>query len=234
MLTMLKRALEVWKSLDRKDRLLPEAPAKDPEGRARLESQYPEGGLVLQHFSRDLPRKDGATGRGWTGQAWNQDFAWFTKEEARSMVPETREPGARRAVPEAIVRRLASRHLLDTVRGQTSPYRNDQIEKAELSLTVTKAEGETVHFRIEGVTRAVEGRRGYEPKILGRAAWDAKEGRFSAFEMVAAGPRWGGTTYNVRRDDPGPEPMGIFFRMAPTTEGPDRIAPAHAWNYFGK
>ena len=85
-----------------------------------------------------------------------------------------------------------------------------------------------------GPHRTVEGRRGYEPRILGRATWDSKEGRFTAFEMVAAGPRWGGTTYNVRRDDPGPEPMGIFFRLAETSEGPDRVAPAHAWNYFGK
>lgn len=250
MLRMLGRALEKWKKLDPKDRLMANPPPRNPEGRRRLEDQYPEGGLVLQQFSRDLPRAGGqGPGRspGWTAGAWNLDFAWFTAEEARSMVPASRETGSRHAVPEKLVRRLACRHLLDNVRGETSSFRNEHVQKAELGLTLAKVEGDLLHFTIEGATRAVEkgkwqlrgwheapvnAERGYEPRLLGRASYDAKAGKFTAFDLVAVGPRWGGTTYNVRADDLGPHPMGVYFRLAETAEGPDRVAPAHAREYF--
>lgn len=246
MLAMLRRAIEKWKKLDPKDRLMAHPPPRQPDGRWRFENQYPEGGLVLQQFVKDLPRA-GGQGRGWTAGAWNQDFAWFTKDEMHSMIPPSRELGARHRVPEKLVRRLATRHLLDTVRGQTSSFRNEHVKKAELTLAVAAVEGDLVHFTLEGATRAVEKgkwqlrgwhepavetERGYEPRLLGQATYDTKRERFTAFDLVAVGPRWGGTTYNVRADDLAPQPMGIYFRLAQTTEGPDRVAPAHAWDYF--
>ena len=244
---MLEKALRNWKQLDRSARLQADAPAKAPEGRFRLEAKYPEGGLVLHVFSRDLPRPKGSPGAGGDRKAWNTDFAWFTREEAASLIPRDLVVGSRRTMPERLALRLATRHLVDNVRGQTIPFAPEHVERAELSLTVRKLTSVRVELKIDGKTRAVhrgtwqvrgwrepavEMERGYETELRGRAVWNTEEQRFERFEMVAIGPRWGATTYNVRADDLGPAPMGIAFRMAATTQGPDRVAPAHAWGYF--
>lgn len=247
MLEMLETALRKWSELKPEERLLREAPPRNPEVRPRNETKYPEGGLVLQVFSRDLPRSDSASD-GWTGQAWNIDFAWFTKEEARSLLPAALEPGSRHDAPDPIVRRLARFHLVDNVRGQTPPFSAEHLQKAKLSVQVARREREMIHLKLEGVTRAVEkGRwpieglqsrsmemeRGYDAKLLGRAVYDLKAGRFVSFDMVVVGTRWGATQYNVRGRDLSPAPMGHALRLAPTSEGPDRVAPAYAgWDYF--
>ena len=245
---LMRKALGKWKTLDRSERLQADAPERSPPDRFRLEARYPEGGLVLQVFSRDLPRGDAGEGAGRDGgAAWNTDFAWFTKAEAATLVPAEPEVGVEHAAPARLVRRIVTRHLVDNVRGQTKPFSGDHVEKAELTLTVDAVDGARVHLRIDGASRAVEKgvwqvrgwrepakeiERGYESRLRGRAVWNSAEGRFDRFEMVAIGPRWGATKYNVRADDLGPAPMGVAFRMARTTEGPDRVAPAFAWGYF--
>jgi hypothetical protein len=244
---MLREALRKWNAMEKKDRLAEAAPPAAPEGRRRHESDYPDGGLVLQVFSRDLPREGEAARGDWRSRAWNLDFAWFTREEMMSLAPPSREPGARHAAPAKLVRRLARFHLVDNVRGQTPPFRDEHVTKAELAIVVERVEGDVVHLALEGATRAAEtgewpidglrGRprkseRGYETKLAGRAAWDAKAERFTRLDLVAAGSRWGATQFNVRGDDRGPAPMGVAFRLAAPT---DRVAPAYAgWGYFNR
>lgn len=233
---LLRRALEAYAAMDKAERLLPSAPPKSPAGPGGL---YPEDGLVLQVVARDLPRADGGDKVGMWAKAWNSDYAWFTREEAQAMVPAP-EAGARRTVPERLTRRLARYHLLDTVRGEPPDPGDGRQARAELAFEVTAVDGDEVRLRIAGASRTEEKDAGFESKIVGRATWNLKAKRFTAFEMVATGPRWGDMTVTgSRRDDPGPHPMGVAFRLAATREGSDRVPPIHvlrgqAAKYFAR
>jgi hypothetical protein len=245
---MLQRALARWEKLTREERLLPEDPqAAAPELR-RGERLYPKDGLVLRVNARDLPREVPAAGR--LTNAWNQDFAWFTKEEARQFLPEVREAGQKLDLPEAIIRRIARCHLIDNVRGQTSAFEEANVQKARLSSEVVGLAGSVVSLRLTGETRteadgmwSIRGyrdmnnpsaqKRGFETQLLGNARYDLQQERFVAFEMVALGSRWGATQYNGRGNDLGPAPMGVAFTLAGDRPA-EHVAPAflraYGWN----
>jgi hypothetical protein len=207
----------------------------------------PEGGLILELFVRDLPRAKGDVDPRLAGM-WNRDVAWFTRDEVRSMIPESQRPGDRRSVPEKLVRRLARLHFLDSVRGinDARPFEDKDVLRAEMVMEVERVEGGSLKLRIEGATRAVEPalnvarptrvddkERGYEARILGHATYDLKEERFSFVQIVAVGPRWGGRGYahSMRQDDLGPQPMGFAIRLAPA-EVAGRAVPLHGVDYF--
>jgi hypothetical protein len=246
---MLQRALARWEKLSRAERLLPGDPESQSASLRRAERFYPKDGLVLHVYSRDLPRE--TPGEGWRGKAWNQDYAWFTKKEARQLLPPRPRVGQRQEVPAALIRRIARCHLVDNVRGQTVPFEEKHIEKARLSVAVTAADGDVLALRLQGQTRAsaagrwpVRGyrdarrpspqKRGFEARLLGRASYDVKKERFLTFELVAIGKRWGATQFNVRGGDPGPAPLGVLFTLAADSPG-CRVAPAFFRTYrWGK
>jgi hypothetical protein len=236
----LEKALAKWKSLSKEERLMPKDPDPQPADRWRWETKYPADGLVLRVNARDLPREKKA--RDWRSAAWNQDFAWFTKDEARGFLEEK--------VPDKLVRRIVRCHLIDDVRGQTGPFENREVEKAELAAKIENNEGDVVTIRFTGASRAsakgkwpiagfsdmnspTEQTRGYETTILGRATYDRKKERFTAFELVAVGTRWGGTQYNGRTDDLDPAPMGVTLVLAGDAPA-DRVPPAFIWAYGWK
>jgi hypothetical protein len=256
MADMLRRALDRWATLTRQERQL----AQDPHSvaqeafRARAEHLYPEGGLVLRVHTRDLPRngEDGLTAQpaDWRARAWNQDFAWFSADEVRQFVPENPALGQVHAIPEALICRLARLHFVDNVRGQTPAYQEHEIEAARLTSTVTGVEGPRVSLRLDGAVRlSAEGvwpindrhdannpqpnRRGLDARLLGYATWDGEQQRFVAFEIVAAGTRWGGTQYNRRHDDLAPAPLGIALTLAGDSPA-ERVAPAQFGGYGWK
>lgn len=255
MADMLRRALEKWQTLSRDERLLPTDPhaVADQAARARAESYYPEGGLALRVDTRDLPRSDSsgaADPNDWRANAVNQDFAWFTKDEARQFVPENPAPGETHEVPEPLIRRLARIHFVDNVRGQTPSYRDEAVKTARLTSTVTNVDGSRVSLRLNGkVHLSAEGtwavndrydadnpqphQRGCEGTLLGYATWDREQERFVAFEMVGAGTRWGATQYNVRHGDEAPAPLGFALTLAGDTPA-ERVAPAEFWHYGWK
>jgi hypothetical protein len=228
---LLERSLARWGTLKREERLLPTDPRKQLADIKRPERHYPEGGLVLNVTSRDLPREKatpGPTRAGWRELAWNQDFAWFTTAEARQFVPAEAKVGKKQDLPVALLHRIACAHLIDNVRGQTSPFEEGQVKKARLSTEVTAVDGDVVSLRLEGQTQtAMEGGRahGLDVRLLGKATFDRARGRFRTFELVAVGSRWGGTRYNGRRGDADPAPIGILFTLA--ADSPcERVAPA--------
>jgi hypothetical protein len=228
---LLERSLARWGTLKREERLLPTDPRKQLADIKRPERRYPEGGLVLNVTSRDMPRekaKANPTRAGWRELAWNQDFAWFTKAEARQFVPPEAKVGNKQGLPVPLLHRIACAHLVDNVRGQTSPFEESEVKKARLSTEVTAVDGDVVSLRLEGETRtAMEGLRehGLEMRLLGKATFDRAKGRFLTFELVAVGSRWGGTRYNGRRGDADAAPIGILFTLA--GDGPcERVAPA--------
>lgn len=93
MARMLRSALAKWESMPRAKRLQASDPAAVADQIRRPERMFPTDGLALRVFSRDLPRAN-ATGD-WRGRAWNQDYAWFKREEAIAFVPS----GSRRVKP---------------------------------------------------------------------------------------------------------------------------------------
>lgn len=249
-LEMLERGLDAWKQLPKEERLGPELPPLDQTDVRRSERFYPEGGLVLRINSRDLPREKppmpSRPGGDWRQTAWNYDFAWFRPEEARQMVPEKAVVGEKRRIPDALIRRLARFNLVDNVRGETQPYAEEHVERAVWHAEVVKVEGGRVSLRLTGETRAAaEGmwsigglrrpeptpqKRGHETQLLGFATYDPGTQRFTAFELLALGTRWGGSQFNQRADDLDPAPIGTLFVLAGDTPV-ERVAPAFFRRY---
>lgn len=218
---MLEQALKKWEAMSKDERLLSEPPRKVP-GASRCAELYPEDGLVLQAFSRDLAR-EGRAG------VWNQDFVWFKKEEVRTLIPPSRARGTRQAVPNALSHRLARFHLIDNVHGVRgegmkvpSGFSKEDVKKVDLVLEVKDAQGDLLSFRIEGVVRNENGGRGYDAKLLGRAAYHEREERFVSFDLVSVGTRWGERP--ARKGSADPAPMGVAFRLA-SREKADRVPP---------
>jgi hypothetical protein len=241
----LREALEKWERLKAEGRTFAGDDPLDLTLLNRADRFFPAGGLVLKVNTRDLPRDPPQKGR-WA-DAWNQDFAWFTREEARRFLPAEVEPGRMHEVPRPLVERLARLHLLDNVRGQTSPFPAEAIRDATLTSRVTAVDGDVVSLRLEGRTQAVQKgnwsirgyrdmnrpgaqERGLEMQLLGSARFDRKHGRFVGFEVVAVGTRWGGTQYNGRGNDLAPAPFGAVLSLA--GEGRvERVAPEHFRGY---
>ena len=242
----LREALKNWDKLKAKGRkFLGEDPLEIAQLN-RADRFFPEGGLVLKVNTRDLPRDPPQEGS-WA-DVWNQDFAWFTRDEAEQFLPRTIAPGRTRKVPRALVERLARFHFLDNVRGQTPPFPARAIEDATLTSRVTAVAGDVVSLRLGGRTKAVQKgdwpirgfedmnrpsgqERGLEMKLLGRARFDRKQGRFVAFEAVAVGIRWGGTQYNRRENDLAPAPFGAVLRPCRARAGSRGVA--HFRGYGG-
>ncbi len=228
---MLEKALAKWESLKREERLLPTDPEKQRGEIKRSERFYPEDGLVLYLTARDMPREaqEAKPAReDWRVFAWNQDFAWFTKSEAKQFVPPEPKVGKKQDLSLPLVHRIACAHLVDNVRGQTAPFEENQVKKARLTAEVTAVDGNVVALRLEGETRTeMSGPRkhGLDMRLLGKATYDLTKARFLTFELVALGSRWGGTQLNGRRGDSDAAPIGILFTLAGDSPC-ERVAPA--------
>lgn len=223
---LLAGALAKWDALPQERRLA--AQSIDPAGASdRANAVYPVDGLVLVESMRDLPRKppQDADAAG----SWNKDYAWFRKDEAQAFVPDRLEKGTRREIPATIVRRLAAHHFVDYVHCIGYPYDDAHIERAALTSTVESVDGEQVKLRLTGASRTSQkgprGKtgednqdqtnqwRGVDVKILGHATWDGASQRFTQFELVAIGDRWGGVSM-TRFADFAKNPIGFEFRLA--------------------
>ena len=223
---MMKQGLAKWATLPREQRLLPKSPdptaAENWRGKEKL---YPDDGLVLRVVARDQTRER------WPDS--NLDYAWFRKDEARTLLPAELKKGAKHNVPRELVQRLARFHLLDNVHALNYTFfPKEAIEKARLTSTVVQIEGDLVSLSFEGETRAsmVSPKIiGYEPKLLGRATFNLKEQKFVSFELLAVGMRWGLGNCN-QRHNPAPALMGIVFTLAGDSPA-ERLPPAFISRY---
>jgi hypothetical protein len=243
---MLRTALDRWAQLPDDARLLSADELARLAASARFEDRCPTDGLVLAEYVRDLDRavdERAVDKLDWRTRAWNQDQAWFTKAEAAALVPSDAAVGAAVAVPARLVERLARLHLVDTVRGQTPPFGKDAVLEATLRSEVQEVDGHSVHLRLSGRTRTQakgtwkesdrgenqQSERGVRTELTGRAVWDRAAGRFTSFELLALGERFGATQYNQRADDTAPSRIGFLFVLAPKDH--PRVAPAFWWDY---
>jgi hypothetical protein len=246
MLGMLQEALDRWRER-RADPIGPEPPAAyEPDPRSCRE--YSSDGLVLKVYTRDLPRAVEPAPADWRRDAVNYDHAWFTKEEVASLVPSDPQVGLEYPVPAAIVRRLARFHLLDNVRGETPMWRAEEVQHAEMVLTITAVRPDRIELRLDGAVRNVargtwavrpfrerlsQAERGFDCRLLGFLDWDRAHAQFNRFDLLAVGTRWGGSEHNLRWDDLDPAPMGIAFELAEDRPW-DRIPPqGSSADYWG-
>ena len=246
----LSKALAVWEGLEAGERL-PQGPL---EPGFRWSGKYPEDGLALLVYTRDLPRESEAAGpaegtdassetshqevlKTWRTRAWNQDRFWARASELAPVLEG-------KPLPKEFVQRLLRLHGRDNVRGQTTGYRSRDVKIAELNLEWTErsAKRVAVQFSGEGFVQetgnwAIHDRhaesakqtRSFQGKLRGHAVWEA--GRCTEFELVWTGMRLGATKYNGRHDDPGPAPMAVVFVLAPAE---DRVPPSLVWQYGWK
>jgi hypothetical protein len=247
MAEMLRRALDKWNAMPAEQRLLDFDPSEKKGEIVRPESHYPEDGLTMRVISRDLPREK--TASDWRGQAWNQDYAWFKREEVLSMLPERIEAGQSRQVPDALIRRLARFNFVDNVRGQTLAYNQPDISQAALRLEVVEVKNGIATVRLNGETTSekvgnwpianyrdmhapAERKISMDLKIFGTGKYDIETGRFTQLEMVALGTRSGGTQYNGRYDDLDPTPVGYLLTLTDGSPA-QRVAPSffHAYGW---
>jgi hypothetical protein len=228
---LLRGALDAWEALPESERA-DGAPPRLDTGR-RPEDSCPTDGLVLVETFRDVPR-DFEPGTEPLRPS-NRDYAWFSAEEARGLV----ESGPEGALP--FVRRLARFHFVDSVRGQSLPFAEQELRRLVLRVVNLGEEEGRVRLELTGATEAVargpwlmgpsdwkpdrEYPRSVETELRGRAVWDRRRSAFVEFELVAIGTRTGFTRFNGRSGDPGRSPIGFHLTLA----GPGvRVPPAFA------
>jgi hypothetical protein len=235
---LLRQGLDSWAALSKEERLMDKetlAKAVAELDEAEGKSRFPQDGLVVSVICRDLPRAQPSKLP--NRNAYNLDYAWYRKSEARAFLPDKLIPGAKGQVRRELVERLARFHFVDLVRGHTAPFPQDAVERAELTVEVIAIEGERVSLSYRGQTRTsevhkgvhIEGKwnakgpgipepqtRGVEARLEGQAIYDTKAEKFVAFELLAVAQRWGGNAYNGRLDarDFGPAPLGMVLKLA--------------------
>ena len=230
-LDMMRDGLAAWEKLPADEQRLAVESAIKP--RHRWEDSFPSDGLVVNVISRDLPEKCDPSAP--CEVKWNQDYVWYSKEEARRWLGDDPQQGEVHQLPEELVARLARFHFVDNVKGETPRFSRDGVKGSQITTEVIERTGPSVKLKIYGLTRGVAAKgwwqsaNGVVTRALGQATFDLDRGAFVDFEMVALGRRWGQTRFNGRRRDPESGPLGYVFRLA----APDahRIAPTQIYDY---
>lgn len=205
----------------------------------------PKDGIILREVMRDLPRP--VVDR----HAWrhNLDHFWLSKADCLSLVPEELKEGATREVEGNFKRRLILFHLVDQVRGESSPWQDRNIEASQVETRIASVKDGQITLTLRGSARLVQKpngeinpysgtrvtkERGIDLKISGQMTFNRKTETFDRFDMVAVGQRWGTDVYSFRHKDPGPQPIGFAFELLPR-ESRNRPAPAYArWPDYQK
>ncbi len=252
LLEMMEQALENWERRGTQHGCFRIGEVEGPD--TRFAWAYPEDGLVLHLGVRDLSRQVDFRPEIFL-DSHNQDYVWLTREEMRLIVPPDAAVGDSFPMPGEVTRRLVRFHLVDSVRGETAPWPPEALCDVEMWLTVTGVTPEGVDLKVSGHAFLCEEKdwctfppresvykrgemcciireRGFDAKLLGYLSFDPQAERFSRFDLVAVGSRWGATTFNNRREDVEPAPMGVAMTIAGRAER-DRTPPhASRKSYF--
>lgn len=199
-----------------------------------MEDRQPVGGLILEMYARDLPANGDPDQP--CGQKWNRDTAWFSSDEARLLIEGRPSVGKTFELSELFVNRIVALHLVDTVNGQTEPFKTNETSGSKITAHVTAIRGGAVILKFEGKTQSKSSRRGrnksprgVSTSLIGSATYNSKTGTFTEFEMVAVGQRWGFTAFNDRQEQRERSPIGFVFQLAPNN-APANV-PAFIWGY---
>lgn len=234
-ITMMKTSLEKYQKLEPGERKL--ANDTDIRPKHRWEDSHPADGLSLTMYARDLlescdPNSD-------VKANWNQDRVWFSRDEAKQFLPDEVseiQTGQTVDLPNHLVSRIVRFSIVDTVKGQTSFYSPNEIANSKIRVSVIDITGNQARLKFEGTTdaqsKSSRGRdfpHGIKTQLLGHATYDLDKIRFTEFEFVALGSRWGRTVFNGRKKQQTQSPVGFVFRMTPA-DAP-LIAPTFLFAY---
>jgi len=232
-LKAIERGLEKWNALPESEKMPSETPGTQLQPKHRWEDYYPRDGLVFTIYNRDLPADHNPDSQ--RLPTWNRDSAWFSVDEQNQFVPENLKTGETFDFPKLFVSRLCRLHFIDSVKGQAETFEEYEITGSKMSGTVTKKAGTVLSIEVTGTTygHRDKGRRnpGVETKLLGTAVYDESKKRFSKFDFVALGERWGNTLFNDRRQQLERSPVGYVFELAQPDALP--ITPGVIWEYEG-
>lgn len=238
---LLGDAIRIWKKTTLAERSpdFEQSVDRDP----RFSHPPPTGGLFLRSITRDLPRDTAA--KPTNLKANNVDHVWIKRDEMLAMIPDDPSVGQRIAMPKIVAERLARLHLIDTVRGETSPFSENEIKIDDVGLKVMKATDDSIKFVIYGRSSAnkfptqktnpftgfkISQDMGNELVWSGAVVFDRKQQQFSRFDLLAVGERWGGSLYNFRDKDLGRAPIGFAFQIIENVD--DAPTPPHFLSHY--
>lgn len=228
-LDTIKDGLKKWEEIPEAQRA-PKEVAVELKPKHRWEDSYPKDGLVFTVYSRDLPPN--ATPSAQRRPTWNRDSAWFSKEESQKLIPENLKSGQTFDFPKFFVSRLVKLHFVDAVKGQTEAFNESEIKGSSIRGKVTGQTKDKLTIEINGNTRG-DSQRGWkygvESKLKGFVEYDIAQKKFSRFDLVALGQRWGRTRFNGRRNETKPSPIGFSFEITKPDEA--IVVPGIMWSY---
>jgi hypothetical protein len=237
----LEQALRAWNRLPDGERR-PDAVRVPDLSRVdlRFARTPPEGGLVLNVFTRILDHDGKGMARGSCrfigGERAARDHLWLTREECQSLVPDDAKPGQQFPMPEAVADRLLRYHLVDNTRGEPSCWEREQVLKARLTWTVESVSDEAVRLNLEGEALLATGRdpqtagRGFDVRLWGHLRYDRGKKAIYRFEMLAVGDHWGRGTY-TEGERPGRKPLGVVFELTKGDNPTDLVPPQAARDF---
>lgn len=235
---MMKDCLKQYADMPRSERLLQSVSIVQPKH--RWEQSYPEGGLDLTMVTRDLPKSGSPKAE--KGRAWNQDRIWFSVEEVKNFLPnnlDAAKPGDQYMLDVELQNRLTRFSIIDTVRGQTSYYSDDEVGESQIWVTVNAVSEGQIELQFHGATKAESatsrGRdypHGIATKLLGTATYNRASQKFESFQWLLLGTRWGRTVFNGRHKMLEPSPVGFVIQLTP--EDAPLIAPSFLFAYRAK
>ena len=237
---MMRQALQKWSQPE--DQSAEKAPPGYDHHAKNWYGVYPEDGVALNLYVRDLPRQSAQV-----DPRWNLDHIWFTADEVSGLIPENPVTGHSYSFPQPLSRRIAKLHLVDIARGESPRWKSDDLKRVEMRLRVQQVTLDQIDLYLEGTVRnAAEPNyninpftrqkadmpRGVELELRGYLNYNRSAKKFDRFDATASGLRWGASTYNARFDDLGPAPIGFALELA-ADSNIDRTPPqAIAANYF--
>lgn len=229
-LQMMNRAAFKFKDLENKNR--PEI-SDEFEADKMFAIPFPEGGMILRITCRDLPRPSNALHK---TRNHNFDNAWLTADEVKSFAPLHGDgdikSGLAYDIPSAVIARIAKFHLIDHVKGEAPWWKPSSVKEANASARVVRVKEGRAFIKLSGHVKCDEApdkkivnpysgarnrRQGIDLQLSGRLVWDIKQEKFTQFQWVAIGDRWGTATYNFRHNDLQKNPIGFLLELLPTT-----------------
>jgi hypothetical protein len=205
------RNAEKLADLLQKDRARGKRTAADPKAKAepatdaRFARTPPEGGLVLDVFSRVLEAEWHEAKDEWQKvfqTARGRDHLWITAAEHRALCSGR--------WPETLTTRIARHHLIDNTRGEPPMWNAKEVLEARIDLEPAGAGT----FRIRGRARAAtaDGARAYDLALGGELR--VKASAVTAVDLVARGSYRGHGQFTANCAPPGPFTLGVAFALA--------------------
>lgn len=197
----------------------------------RFDRTLPEGGLVIDVFSRilgDPYEKSDQLFDKIKAKSTGRDHLWLVKKDIESLVPKK----DKYSVPENIIRRIVRFHLIDNTRGEPPMWQKEEV-KAEMTITVIKKEGDQTELRLDGNVQLATSNndRGYNAKLAGFITF--KKDKITRFDIISKGDFWGEGTY-TKGAPKGKFTLAVAFTLSDCTKEIDLVPPqgARDLNYY--